>query len=91
MKIGLFMAPQWAPDANIDNGLAEVSALVRAARSNGFSSLLVGQHMVLAPIRMFQPIPLLGYLAREAEGMLVGASRSDSIERKTVAACSFTS
>ena len=72
MKIGLFIAPQWAPDANMDDGLAEVAALVRTARDNGFTSLLVGQHMVLAPIRMFQPIPLLGWLAREAEGMLIG-------------------
>lgn len=72
MKIGLFMAPQWAPDANLDNGLAEVAAVVRTARHNGFTSLLVGQHMVLAPIRMYQPMPLLAWLAREAEGMLVG-------------------
>ena len=55
MKIGLFMAPQWAPDASIDSGLAEVAAIVRSARDNGFTSLLVGQHMVLAPIRMYQP------------------------------------
>lgn len=72
MKIGLFIAPQWAPNASLDNGLTEVAALVRCARQNGFTSLLVGQHMVLAPIRMFQPVPLLGYLAREAEGMLIG-------------------
>jgi alkanesulfonate monooxygenase SsuD/methylene tetrahydromethanopterin reductase-like flavin-dependent oxidoreductase (luciferase family) len=72
MKIGLFMAPQWAPNASIDSGLAEVAALVRSARHNGFTSLLIGQHMVLAPIRMFQPIPLLAWLAREAEGMLIG-------------------
>jgi alkanesulfonate monooxygenase SsuD/methylene tetrahydromethanopterin reductase-like flavin-dependent oxidoreductase (luciferase family) len=72
MKVGLFMAPQWAPDANMDKGLTEVAALVRAARHNGFSSLLIGQHMVLAPIRMYQPIPLLAWLAREAEGMLIG-------------------
>lgn len=72
MKIGLFMAPQWAPDVSLDNGLAEVAALVRAARHNGFESLLIGQHMVLAPIRMYQPIPLLAWLAREAEGMLMG-------------------
>ena len=25
MKIGLFMAPQWAPGASLDTGLAEVS------------------------------------------------------------------
>lgn len=72
MKIGLFMAPQWAPGTDLDNGLAEVAEIVRAARQNGFSSLLVGQHMVLAPIRMYQPMPLLGWLAREAEGMLIG-------------------
>jgi alkanesulfonate monooxygenase SsuD/methylene tetrahydromethanopterin reductase-like flavin-dependent oxidoreductase (luciferase family) len=72
MKIGLFMAPQWAPDVSLDNGLAEVSALVRCARHNGFKSLLVGQHMVLAPIRMYQPMPLLAWLARDAEGMQIG-------------------
>ena len=72
MKVGLFIAPQWAPGASIDNGLEEIAALVRTARHNGFTSLLVGQHMVLAPIRMFQPIPLLAWLARDAEGMLIG-------------------
>lgn len=72
MNIGLFIAPQWAPEASLDDGLAEVTALVRCARHNGFTSLLVAQHMVLAPIRMYQPMPLLGFLAREAEGMLIG-------------------
>ena len=32
MKIGLFMAPQWAPNASLDNGLAEVAAIVGSAR-----------------------------------------------------------
>ena len=49
MKIGLFMAPQWAPNASLDNELAEVAAIVGSARHNGFTSLLVGQHRVLAP------------------------------------------
>ena len=57
---------------SLDTGLAEVAAVVRAARHNGFTSMLIGQHMVLAPIRMYQPMPLLAWLAREAEGMLIG-------------------
>ena len=63
MKIGLFMTPQWRPDADIERGIENIIAQARAARENGFSSLFVGQHMVTGPsMQMLQTVPLMARL-----------------------------
>lgn len=72
MKIGLFTAMQWSPEEDPGQVLANLREQVRAARDAGFSSLIVGQHLVTGPMGMFQPIPLMGALAQDAKGMRIG-------------------
>ena len=72
MRIGLFTAMQWSPEENPAAVLKKLREQVRAARDNGFSSLMVGQHVLTGPMGMFQTIPLLGHLAEDAAGMQIG-------------------
>jgi alkanesulfonate monooxygenase SsuD/methylene tetrahydromethanopterin reductase-like flavin-dependent oxidoreductase (luciferase family) len=72
MRIGMFTAVQWSPEKNPGAFLESLREQVRAARDNGFSSLLVGQHLLTGPIGMFQPHPLLGLLVEDAAGMQIG-------------------
>ncbi|HJQ60814.1 MAG TPA: LLM class flavin-dependent oxidoreductase, partial [Vineibacter sp.] len=72
MKIGLYMATQWRAGADLGPELANLIDQVRAAKANGFASLMVGQHFVSKPLQMFQATPLLARLAAEAEGMTLG-------------------
>ena len=72
MKIGLYMATQWREGAALGPELANLIEQVRAARTNGFASLMVGQHFLSKPLQMFQATPLLARLAAEAEGMMLG-------------------
>lgn len=72
MKIGLYMATQWREGADLGPELANLIEQVRAAKANGFASLMVGQHFLSRPLQMFQAMPLLARLATEAEGMLLG-------------------
>ncbi len=72
MRIGMFTASQWQADENPKVVLAHLRQQVRAAQKNGFSSLLLGQHVVSGPMGMFQTNPLLGHLAEDAAGMQIG-------------------
>jgi len=72
MKIGLYMATQWREGADLGPELANLIEQTRAAKANGFASLMVGQHFVSHPLQMFQAMPLLARLAAEAQGMLLG-------------------
>jgi alkanesulfonate monooxygenase SsuD/methylene tetrahydromethanopterin reductase-like flavin-dependent oxidoreductase (luciferase family) len=45
---------------------------VRLARKSGFSSLWVPHHYATHPMQMLAPVPMMSYLAREAEGMMIG-------------------
>jgi alkanesulfonate monooxygenase SsuD/methylene tetrahydromethanopterin reductase-like flavin-dependent oxidoreductase (luciferase family) len=73
MRVGLFMTPQWRPDADLETGFRELLGQARAARENGFSSLLVGQHVLTGPeMQMFQTVPLMARLLPEIEGMQIG-------------------
>jgi alkanesulfonate monooxygenase SsuD/methylene tetrahydromethanopterin reductase-like flavin-dependent oxidoreductase (luciferase family) len=72
MRIGIFTAVQWSPEENPAAFLKALREQVRAARDHGFSSLLVGQHLLTGPMGMFQPHPLLGLLAEDAAGMQIG-------------------
>lgn len=72
MRIGMFTAAQWSPEEEPGTVLKALREQVRAARDNGFASLLVGQHMLTGPMGMFQPHPLLGQLAEDAAGMQIG-------------------
>jgi alkanesulfonate monooxygenase SsuD/methylene tetrahydromethanopterin reductase-like flavin-dependent oxidoreductase (luciferase family) len=72
MRIGMFTASQWSADEDPKSVLADLRQQVRCARDNGFSSLLLGQHVVSGPVGMFQTVPLLGRLAEDAAGMRIG-------------------
>jgi alkanesulfonate monooxygenase SsuD/methylene tetrahydromethanopterin reductase-like flavin-dependent oxidoreductase (luciferase family) len=72
MRIGMFTAVQWSPEENPAAFLKALREQVRAARDNGFSSLLVGQHLLTGPMGMFQTLPLLGHLVEDAAGMQIG-------------------
>jgi alkanesulfonate monooxygenase SsuD/methylene tetrahydromethanopterin reductase-like flavin-dependent oxidoreductase (luciferase family) len=72
MKIGLFIANQWAAGAPPGPELSGYLEQVRVAKANGFHSVWIPQHFVLGPMQMFQPFPLIARLLAEAEGMQIG-------------------
>lgn len=72
MRIGMFTAMQWSPEEDPAAVLVALREQVRAARDNGFSALIMGQHLLTGPVGMFQTNPLLGYLAEDAAGMQIG-------------------
>ena len=58
MRIGLFTAMQWSPDEDPATVLSNLREQVRAARDNGFSSLIMGQHLLTAIQRLVgDPVP----------------------------------
>lgn len=72
MKVGLYLTTQFTPETNVANARNEMIEQVRLARKNGFASLWVPHHYLTQPMQMLAPIPVMAYLAREAEGMLMG-------------------
>ncbi|MDP7545995.1 MAG: LLM class flavin-dependent oxidoreductase [Alphaproteobacteria bacterium] len=72
MRIGLFTASQWRADENPKVVLADLRQQIRTARDNGFSALLLGQHVVSGPMGMYQTMPMLGHVAEDAAGMQIG-------------------
>ncbi len=72
MHIGLFTAMQWSPGEDPAAVLRALREQVRTARDNGFSSLIMGQHLLTGPMGMFQTTPLLGHLIEDAAGMQIG-------------------
>jgi len=72
MKVGLYLTTQFTPETNALNARSEMVEQVRLARKNGFASLWVPHHYLTQPMQMLAPIPVMAYLAREAEGMLMG-------------------
>jgi alkanesulfonate monooxygenase SsuD/methylene tetrahydromethanopterin reductase-like flavin-dependent oxidoreductase (luciferase family) len=72
MRIGMFTAMQWSPEEDPAAVLSALREQVRAARDNGFSSLIMGQHLLTGPVGMFQTNPLLGLLTEDAKGMQIG-------------------
>lgn len=72
MKVGLYLGTQFTPEQNVAAELAQMRAQVRAAKASGFASLWVPHHYATAPMQMLAPIPMLAWLAREAEGMTIG-------------------
>lgn len=72
LKIGFFSAMQWTPEESPADVLASIRAQVRACRDNGFSSVMIGQHLVTGPMGMFQTIPLMGLLTEDSGDMEIG-------------------
>ncbi|MCO6418062.1 LLM class flavin-dependent oxidoreductase [Siccirubricoccus sp. KC 17139] len=72
MKVGLFLNTQFPEGDSLPARLPELAAQVRQARDSGFASLWFPDHYIIGPVQMPQPMPLLAWLLREAEGMTVG-------------------
>ena len=74
MKFGLYISTQWPEGADISSEMDNMLEQVRVARDNGFSSVWMGQHYLVAPMQMMQVMPLLSRLAAEGEGMTFGTA-----------------
>jgi alkanesulfonate monooxygenase SsuD/methylene tetrahydromethanopterin reductase-like flavin-dependent oxidoreductase (luciferase family) len=74
VKLGIFLNTQFTPGTDVAAHLAALVEQVRVARESGFSSLFLPHHYLTSPMQMLQPVPLLAYLAREAEGMAIGCN-----------------
>lgn len=72
MKYGLYISPQFGPEVDPKQALAEYVALVECARDYGFSSVLLAQHFLANPYQMLQAIPLVARLAPSSGSMTVG-------------------
>jgi alkanesulfonate monooxygenase SsuD/methylene tetrahydromethanopterin reductase-like flavin-dependent oxidoreductase (luciferase family) len=72
MKFGLALSVQHRPEDSQSARFAEHVEQVRLARQVGFSSVWASQHYLSEPFTYFQPLPTLGRMAAEAEGMALG-------------------
>ena len=72
MKLGLFLNTQFPEGDSLAARLPELQAQVRLARDCGYRSLWYPDHYLTGPLQMAQPIPLAAWLARDAEGMVIG-------------------
>ena len=72
MKVGLYIMTQFTPDTNVQASLKDLLAQVRLARQSGFTSLWTPSHYATHPMQMLAPVPMLTWLLREAEGMVIG-------------------
>ncbi len=72
MKLGLFINTQFPEGTPLAARLPEMQEQVRAARDAGFSSLWFPDHYLTGPLQMPQPSLMAAWLAREAEGMVIG-------------------
>jgi alkanesulfonate monooxygenase SsuD/methylene tetrahydromethanopterin reductase-like flavin-dependent oxidoreductase (luciferase family) len=72
MKVGLFLNTQFPEGDSLPARLPELVEQVRLARESGFASLWFPDHYIIGPVQMPQPVPLMAWLMREAEGMMIG-------------------
>ncbi len=72
MKLGLFLNTQFPAGDSLAARLPELVEQVRTARQSGFASLWFPDHYLIGPVQMPQPMLLMAWLLREAEGMVVG-------------------
>ncbi len=74
MKFGIFLGTQHPETDDMSTRLRDLRQQVREGRQAGFDSIWAGQHFLAEPMAMFQPMPLLGSLAGDAEGMTLGTN-----------------
>ena len=72
MKLGLYMATQWPKGADIGQEVTNLCEQTRAAKDNGFETIMVGQHFLTEPLQMIQAEPLIARLAGEGTGLELG-------------------
>jgi alkanesulfonate monooxygenase SsuD/methylene tetrahydromethanopterin reductase-like flavin-dependent oxidoreductase (luciferase family) len=75
MRFGLYLSLQHPVERDVRQVMTERVELVRLVRDLGFDSVLCGQHFLVPPdVFMLQPVPVLGRIAAEADGMQIGTS-----------------
>ena len=74
MKVGMFINTQFPEGDHVAARIPELVEQVRLARDSGFSSLLFPHHYLTAPLQMLQIAPMMAYLMREAQGMIIGGN-----------------
>jgi alkanesulfonate monooxygenase SsuD/methylene tetrahydromethanopterin reductase-like flavin-dependent oxidoreductase (luciferase family) len=74
MKVGMFINTQFPEGDAVAARIPELVEQVRVARASGFASVLFPHHYLTAPLQMLQITPLMAYLLREAQGMIVGGN-----------------
>lgn len=72
MKLGMYMATQWPKGADIGQEIAHLCEQARAAKDNGFETIMIGQHFLTEPLQMVQAEPLIARLSGEATGLELG-------------------
>jgi alkanesulfonate monooxygenase SsuD/methylene tetrahydromethanopterin reductase-like flavin-dependent oxidoreductase (luciferase family) len=72
MKLGLALSVQHRVEDSQAARFLEHVEQVRVARAVGFVSVWASQHYLSEPFTYFQPVPTLGRMAAEAEGMALG-------------------
>jgi alkanesulfonate monooxygenase SsuD/methylene tetrahydromethanopterin reductase-like flavin-dependent oxidoreductase (luciferase family) len=72
IELGIGLSVQHLPDDSQPARFREHLEQVRLARAVGFGSVWASQHYLSDPFTYFQPIPTLGRVAAEAEGMRLG-------------------
>ena len=75
MRFGLYLSLQHPVERDVRAVVDERVELVRLVRDLGFDSVLCGQHFLVPPdVFMLQPVPILGRVAAEADGLQLGTS-----------------
>jgi alkanesulfonate monooxygenase SsuD/methylene tetrahydromethanopterin reductase-like flavin-dependent oxidoreductase (luciferase family) len=74
MKVGLYINTQFSNGENVQSAHRRLGEQTQVASKNGFSSLWVPHHYLTQPTQMLAPIPLLAYLLRDAEHMVIGTN-----------------
>jgi len=72
MKVGLYLTTQFTKEQSVAASRGDMLEQVGVARQSGFRSLWVPHHYATEPMQMLAPTPMLAYLLREAEGMMIG-------------------
>ena len=71
-QVGVFVTNQHPTGVDLVAAQREQLGLVAAARDYGWDSVWAGQHYLPDEMSMLQPVPFLGRLMADAEGMRVG-------------------
>ena len=75
MKFGVDLYPHFSRELDGPTAFKYALLQVQTAREVGFDGIFASHHYVMGPNeQMFQPIPLLGRLAAEAQGMTLGTA-----------------
>ena len=72
MKLGVFLQAQWAPGADIEEGIGSLVRQAELADELGYASAWLPQHYVSAPYASIQPGPLMGLLAAHTRRIRLG-------------------